>query len=162
MDSICTHCGTKIEPSSKFCPNCGRLDILATSGEGEGAKNSKGHWRRKSGRDDRKKKPSAWWYLLPIFLGFIGGIVMFFVLKDEDRGRAKGGLKLGIILTTIGFALWLIISYCGHSSFFNNFCLLLPLTEVANGASLDRKRYDSIIAIQKTAGEKILLKLVGY
>ena len=34
---------------------------------------------------------------------------MFFVLKDEDRGRAKGGLKLGLVLTAIGFALWLLI-----------------------------------------------------
>jgi hypothetical protein len=34
---------------------------------------------------------------------------MFFVLKDEDRGRAKGGLKLGIILSVIGFVLWMLI-----------------------------------------------------
>jgi hypothetical protein len=44
-----------------------------------------------------------------IYKDKVGGIVMFFVLKDEDRGRAKGGLKLGIILTAIGFVLWLLI-----------------------------------------------------
>jgi RNA polymerase subunit RPABC4/transcription elongation factor Spt4 len=108
VGSYCTHCGTKIEPSSKFCPNCGRSTSLATSGEGEGARIVKDiGGGRVAGTTE--KRASAWWYLLPIFLGFIGGIVMFFVLKDEDRGRAKGGLKLGIILTAIGFALWLLI-----------------------------------------------------
>ena len=56
-----------------------------------------------------EKRASAAWYLLPIFLWFIGGLIMFFVLKDEDRGRAKGGLKLGIILSVIGFVLWMLI-----------------------------------------------------
>lgn len=43
------------------------------------------------------------------FSWFIGGLIMFFVLKDEDRGRAKGGLKLGIILSVIGFVFWMLI-----------------------------------------------------
>jgi hypothetical protein len=106
--SYCTYCGTKIEPNSKFCPNCGRSTSLPASGEEEGPRMVKDiGGGRVAGTTE--KRASAWWYLLPIFLGFIGGIVMFFVLKDEDRGRAKGGLKLGIILTAIGFVLWLII-----------------------------------------------------
>src|SRR5919106_3243180 len=28
-ESFCTHCGAKIEPSSKFCPSCGRATPLA-------------------------------------------------------------------------------------------------------------------------------------
>ena len=41
------------------------------------------------------------WYLLPIFFGFLGGMAMFFVIKDEDRQLAKNGVKLGAILTIV-------------------------------------------------------------
>ena len=30
-------------------------------------------------------KPSAAWYLAPIFLGIIGSGIMWYVLKDEDH-----------------------------------------------------------------------------
>ncbi|MEK0360728.1 MAG: hypothetical protein QQN53_08170 [Nitrosopumilus sp.] len=30
-------------------------------------------------------KPSAAWYLAPIFLGIIGSAIMWYVLKDEDH-----------------------------------------------------------------------------
>jgi hypothetical protein len=108
VGSYCAHCGASIEPNSKFCPNCGRATSLTASEGGGGTRVVKDiGGGRVAGTTE--KRASAWWYLLPIFFGFIGGIVMFFVLKDEDRGRAKGGLKLGIILTAIGFVLWLLI-----------------------------------------------------
>src|SRR5215212_2942812 len=31
--SYCTHCGAKIEPTSKFCPSCGRAISLAEAQE---------------------------------------------------------------------------------------------------------------------------------
>ena len=53
------------------------------------------------------------WYLLPIFFGFLGGMAMFFVLKDEDRQLAKNGVKLGAILTIVWVfviaALWSVL-----------------------------------------------------
>jgi len=30
-------------------------------------------------------KPSAAWYLAPIFFGIVGSAIMWFVLKDEDH-----------------------------------------------------------------------------
>ena len=48
-----------------------------------------------------KNRGSAAWYLLPIFFGFVGGMAMFFVLKDEDRQLAKNGVKVGAILTIV-------------------------------------------------------------
>ena len=48
-----------------------------------------------------EKTPSKAWYLLPIFFGLIGGLIMFFVLKDEDRRMAKKGAVVGIILTVV-------------------------------------------------------------
>ena len=53
-------------------------------------------------------KPSAAWYLAPIFLGIIGSAIMWFVLKDEDHPDSpkmiKKGWVIGIILTVIAFA----------------------------------------------------------
>ncbi len=55
-------------------------------------------------------KPSAAWYLAPIFLGIIGSAIMWFVLKDEDHPDSpkmvKKGWIIGIVLTVISFA-WL-------------------------------------------------------
>ena len=45
---------------------------------------------------------SSWWYLVPIFLGLIGGIIAYFALKNDDREKAKKCLYLGIILGIIG------------------------------------------------------------
>ena len=54
------------------------------------------------------RRKSAWWFLLPILFGVIGGIIAYFVIKDDDQKRAKSCLWLGIILTAIGLALVLI------------------------------------------------------
>jgi len=53
-------------------------------------------------------KPSAAWYLAPIFLGIIGSAIMWYVLKDEDHPDSpkmiKKGWVIGIVLTLICFA----------------------------------------------------------
>jgi len=49
-----------------------------------------------------EKTRSNLWFLLPIFLGLIGGIIAFFVLRQNDPKKAKNCLYLGIILAIIG------------------------------------------------------------
>ena len=53
-------------------------------------------------------KPSAAWYLAPIFLGIIGAAIMWFVLKDEEHPDSpkmvKKGWIIGIALTVISVA----------------------------------------------------------
>jgi uncharacterized membrane-anchored protein len=51
--------------------------------------------------EQQKNRGSRMWYLLPIFFGFVGGMAMFFILKDEDRQLAKNGVKVGAILTIV-------------------------------------------------------------
>jgi len=55
-------------------------------------------------------KPSAAWYLAPIFLGIVGSAIMWYVLKDEDHPDSpkmvKKGWVIGIVLTLISFV-WL-------------------------------------------------------
>ena len=48
---------------------------------------------------------SNWWFLLPIFMGLIGGIIAYFVLRHDDPKKAKNCLYLGIVLAVIGFGL---------------------------------------------------------
>ena len=52
-----------------------------------------------------EKTRSNFWFLLPIFLGLIGGLIAFFVLRQDDPKKAKNCLYLGIILAIIGLAL---------------------------------------------------------
>ena len=56
-----------------------------------------------------EKKRSNWWFLLPILLGLIGGIIAFFVLKNDDLKKAKNCLYLGIVLFLIGIVINLAI-----------------------------------------------------
>jgi len=50
---------------------------------------------------------SLWWVLLPIFLGIIGGIIAYFVLKIDDNKLAKFCLHLSIVLTIIELIVYL-------------------------------------------------------
>jgi len=51
-------------------------------------------------------KPTSAWYLIPFFLTWIGGIIMYFALKDQDRGMANNGLIFGILMTIVGVIFW--------------------------------------------------------
>ncbi|HIC05476.1 MAG: hypothetical protein CXX67_03695 [Thaumarchaeota archaeon] len=60
-----------------------------------------------------EKERSNWWYLVPIFLGLIGGIVAYFALRNDDRRKAKNCLFLGIILGVIGITVNLLFLTSG-------------------------------------------------
>ena len=60
-----------------------------------------------------EKERSNWWYLVPIFLGLIGGIVAYFALRNDDRRKAKNCLLLGIILGVIGITVNLLFLTSG-------------------------------------------------
>jgi len=56
-------------------------------------------------------KPPDAWYLAPIFMGIIGGAIMWYVLKDEDHPDSpkmvRKGWVIGIVFTLLWFA-WII------------------------------------------------------
>ncbi len=53
---------------------------------------------------------SGLWYLLPIIFGIIGGIIAYFVIKQDDPDKAKNCLYLGIVLLIIDIvAGWLFV-----------------------------------------------------
>ena len=51
---------------------------------------------------------SRWWYLLPIFFKIIGGVIAYFILRDDDPKKAKNCLLLGIALTVIEISLTIV------------------------------------------------------
>jgi len=56
---------------------------------------------------------SRWWYLLPIFFNIIGGVIAYFILRDDDPKKAKNCLWLGIVLIAIKIGLFIIfVSIC--------------------------------------------------
>ena len=60
-----------------------------------------------------EKERRNWWYLVPIFLGLIGGIVAYFALRNDDRRKAKNCLFLGIILGVLGITVNLLFLTSG-------------------------------------------------
>ena len=58
-----------------------------------------------------EKPRSNFWFLLPIFLGLIGGIIAYFVLRNDDPKKAKNCLYLGIVLAIIGILLNLLVVF---------------------------------------------------
>jgi hypothetical protein len=52
-----------------------------------------------------EKRRSNWWYLLPILLGIIGGLIAYFAIRNDDREKAKKCMYLGLILLVVGIIL---------------------------------------------------------
>ncbi len=50
------------------------------------------------------------WFLLPIFFGIIGGIIAFFVIRQDDPRKARNCLYLGIAFMIFGIILNLLIA----------------------------------------------------
>jgi len=87
---FCKHCGNELpSQDADICTHCGKL-IKEMPSPTSGT----------------TKQPSSAWYLLPIFFGLIGGLIMFFVLKDEDKKMAKKGLIVGIIISVLGIIIY--------------------------------------------------------
>ena len=56
------------------------------------------------------KTRSNAWFLLPIFFGVIGGIIVFFILRQDDPQKAKNCLYLGIVFMLIGIIFNIVIA----------------------------------------------------
>ena len=61
------------------------------------------------------RRRSTWWFLLPILFNAIGGVIAYFIIKEDDPKKARDCLLLGIILTAIGFAIFFIPLLIGIS-----------------------------------------------
>ena len=51
--------------------------------------------------DTYQRRRSSWWFLLPIFLSLLGGIISYFVLRADDPSKAKNCMYLGIVVAAL-------------------------------------------------------------
>jgi 2-hydroxy-6-oxonona-2,4-dienedioate hydrolase len=49
----------------------------------------------------KRRKSRLLWYLLPIFLQIVGGLIVYFSLRNSNPTTAKNALWVGIILSTV-------------------------------------------------------------
>lgn len=66
-------------------------------------------WESARGQDKRRPR-SNWWFLLPILLSVIGGVIAYFALRGDDNQKAKNCLYLGIALTAASIAINLALA----------------------------------------------------
>ena len=44
-------------------------------------------------------KPTKLLWVFPLFMGLLGGILMYIAIKDEDQQKANDGILVGILST---------------------------------------------------------------
>ena len=113
----CPHCGIEIlESEPKFCPNCGKQILTQVQTKEE--RITVTEWKPALKYPSHQRRPnssyrsySAAWYLLPILFGFIGGILAYLGVRDEDEGAARLLLGIGLVFTVVW--IWLAFLLLG-------------------------------------------------
>ncbi|UCB60493.1 MAG: zinc ribbon domain-containing protein, partial [Candidatus Bathyarchaeota archaeon] len=96
--NVCPRCDREVPTGFIACPNCGKklIENLVPSSES-------------SQKSQSDIKPTNSWYLVPLLLGLLGGILGYIAVRDEDREMADNLLFIGTIVTIIGFyVVWTI------------------------------------------------------
>ena len=99
----CSSCGAQIIDNNQFCTECGAQNTSVQPPPPQ-YQQPPPQYPRQGG------KPSAAWWLLPIFLQFIGGIISWIAIHDRDPRMAKNTLILGIVLTVLPGAVFMVIA----------------------------------------------------
>jgi len=102
----CASCGAPNPGDSLFCENCGSK---LASQQGPGVSTGALQYATTG------KKTSAAWWLMPIFLGWIGGIVAWLVVRENDKSKARRLLWTGIAITAFWFILGIVGSLVSYS-----------------------------------------------
>lgn len=55
------------------------------------------------------KSRSNAWYLLPILVGLIGGVIAYLILRRDDPTKAKKCLYIGTIFAIVGIVINILI-----------------------------------------------------
>jgi len=61
------------------------------------------------------RQRSSLWFLLPIVFNIVGGIIAYFIIKEDDPKKAKNCLYLGLLLAAIPILLIVVPILIGIS-----------------------------------------------
>lgn len=67
-----------------------------------------------------KVKPTPLLWLVPVFMGLLGGILMYIAVKDEDQGKANSAILVGIVSTVTMIIIYGIIIMGAMMSSYRN------------------------------------------
>lgn len=56
-----------------------------------------------------KVKPTRLLWAIPVFMGLLGGILMYIAVKDEEQEKANGAILVGIVSTVTMVMIYLLI-----------------------------------------------------
>jgi len=61
--------------------------------------------------ENPQRPRSIVWFILPTLFSIIGGVIAYFVLKNDDPSKAKNCLWLGIILSAFYLAYYVFFGF---------------------------------------------------
>lgn len=91
----CPRCRAGNEANSRYCSSCGMSFTVTTENQPRSGMNT----------SMTVKQTSAGWWLLPLFMTWVGGLIAYLVVRDSDQSKAKRLLWFGLGMT----AFWLIL-----------------------------------------------------
>ncbi len=63
---------------------------------------------------ERYERKRSWvWFLLPVFVHVVGGIIAYYAIRPDEPRMAKDCLYIGIVLTGINFGTFLLLLSMG-------------------------------------------------
>jgi len=93
--SYCPRCGKAYVGRPNFCIDCGLQ--LAPGGQPSTAS------QPATPGSQSAERVSNWWWLVPILLTWIGGIIAYFAVRKRDSDKARNMLIAGIVLAFVVF-----------------------------------------------------------
>ncbi len=57
-----------------------------------------------------EKPTSPAWWLLPVLMGWLGGVIAWLMIRDQNPGRARAMLVVGIAASVVWFAIYVSTS----------------------------------------------------
>jgi uncharacterized Tic20 family protein len=65
---------------------------------------------------ERYERKRSWvWYLLPVFVQIIGGLIAYYALRPDEPRMAKDCLYIGITLTALNVGVFVILLAIGFT-----------------------------------------------
>jgi len=65
---------------------------------------------------ERYERKRSWiWFLLPVFVQIIGGIIAYYAIRPDEPRMAKDCLYIGITLSALNFGVFLLMMIIGFS-----------------------------------------------